>query len=94
MLTRPLHGLLIIFVLASPGCAEKSPMLDSRFGESFSLIKAQQIRNPAAARNADPVAGIDARAGKSAYDEYQKSYNAPAAPQNVLSIGVGGKGGR
>jgi hypothetical protein len=72
------------------GCVQRTPYLDSHFGESVTLLKAQQVLNPEAARNTDPVAGIDGKAGKSAYDEYQKSYRTPEPLPNAFTIGVGG----
>jgi hypothetical protein len=76
-------------VLLAAGCVQRAPVLDSQFGVAVTLLKAQQILNPEASRNADPVAGMDGKAAKSAYDEYQKSYRVPAPQQNVFTIGIG-----
>lgn len=81
---------LLATLLTTTGCTSLTPNLDQHFGEGLSLIKAQQIRNPQAARNADPVDGIDGKAAKSAYDEYQKSYKTPVPPSNSFTIGIGG----
>jgi hypothetical protein len=59
-------------------------------GQSLSLIKAQQILNPEASRNTDPVPGMDGRAAKSGYDLYQKSFKTPEPQSNAFTIGVGG----
>ncbi|MDB5764986.1 MAG: hypothetical protein JWQ21_3981 [Herminiimonas sp.] len=85
--TTLLCGLMIL----GTGCVQQSPVLDSHFGQSVSLIKAQQVLNPEASRNADPVAGIDSKAAKSAYDQYQKSYRSPEPQPNVFTIGIGGR---
>lgn len=79
-----------LLLLAVAGCASQSPNLDSHFGEAVNLVKAQQMINPDAWRNADPVTGIDGKAGKSAYDQYQKSYRTPEPPTNAFTIGIGG----
>ena len=75
-------------LLAVSGCVSTTPNLDSQFGKSVNLIKAQQTINPEASRNTNPVTGIDGKAAKSGYDEYQKSYKAPE-PLTPLSISIG-----
>jgi predicted component of type VI protein secretion system len=79
-----------VLLLAIAGCVSKAPNLDRHFGEAVSLVKAQQTLNPDASRNNDPVKGMDGKAAKSAYDEYQNSYKAPQPQQNVFAIGLGG----
>ena len=78
------------------GCAvSTTPETDARFGQSFNLIKAQQTLNPDASRNTDPVAGIDGKAAKGAYDNYRDSFRKPPAEAaNVLTIGGGLAGGK
>jgi len=76
-------------VVLISGCVQRSPRLDTHFGTAVPVIKAQQILRPGTATDADPGVGVDGKAAKSGYDEYQKSYSAPAAPANVFSIGVG-----
>jgi hypothetical protein len=73
------------------GCVSRTPYLDSHFGESVNLLKAQQTLNPQAALNTNPVTGMDGRAASSAYDQYQKSYKAPEPLSNSLTIGIGGR---
>ncbi len=86
----PCAALLSLLLLA--GCAATTtPVLDSHFGESVALLKAQQIMYPDAYRNMDPVSGIDGKAGASAYQRYQKSFAAPEPQPNVFTIGVGGR---
>lgn len=78
-------------LLASTGCTSTTPNFDQHFGQGMGLIKVQQILNPQAARNTDPVSGIDGQAAKSAYDGYQKSYKIPVPPTNSFAIGIGGR---
>ena len=81
---------VLISLLA--GCAATTtPVLDSHFGESVTLLKAQQIMYPDAYRNMDPVSGMDGKSGASAYQRYQKSFSAPEPQTNVFAIGVGGR---
>ncbi|MCC7695942.1 hypothetical protein [Janthinobacterium sp. EB271-G4-7A] len=80
-----------LFCLLTGCAATTTPVLDSHFGESVALLKAQQIMYPDAYRNANPVSGIDGKAGVSAYQRYQKSFAAPEPQPNVFTIGVGGR---
>jgi hypothetical protein len=79
-----------VLLLAIAGCVSRTPNLDRHFGEAVSLVKAQQTLNPEASRNTDAVKGMDGKAAKSAYDEYQKSYRVPEPQPNVFSIGISG----
>jgi hypothetical protein len=84
--------LLSVAVIALAACASPTPNLDSRFGEAVNSAKADQIVNPDASQNTDPVAGVDGKAAKAAVDRYHESYkNPPATP--VFTIGVGGSSG-
>lgn len=85
-------------IVSLAGCvATTTPETDSRFGESMSLIKAQQTLNPAASNNTDPVMGIDGRAAKGAMDRYRKSFSEEpkegASPSQQFNIGGGQSGG-
>lgn len=71
------------------GCVAQTPQLDAHFGEAVNAAKAQQILNPDASRNRDPVTGIDGPAANAAIDRYHKSYENPPPPVNVFNIGVG-----
>ena len=78
-------------LLTCAACSTPTPQIDSRFGQAVYLLTAQQVLHPDAAANTNPAAGIDGVAGKSAYDEYQKSFRVPTPPSNAFTIGVGGK---
>jgi len=81
--------LFAALAIALGGCASHTPNLDSRFGEAVNSAKADQIVNPDASQNTDPVAGVDGKAAKAAVDRYHESFkNPPATP--VFTIGVGG----
>jgi hypothetical protein len=54
-------------------CASTTPNWDARFGIDTRMVLAQQIMNPGAARNADPVSGMDSRSARAAYERYQKA---------------------
>ncbi len=76
-----------ILTLGGCGSISTTPEVDARFGESLSIITAQQTINPDAARNTDPVAGIDGKAAKGAYDNYRDSFRQPPAEgMNVMPV--------
>lgn len=85
-----LHPCLCGLTLLASGCAMLPDGQEPPMGATVSLTMAQQVMNPAAGTNSDPVSGVDGQAAKSSYDAYQKSYRAPQPQQNVFTIGVGG----
>lgn len=70
------------------GCVHTTPDWDLRFGDATRIALAQQISQPEAARNADPVAGMDGRAARAAFERYQKSFSSPAPQTTAFTIGV------
>lgn len=87
-----LAGLSASVLLA--GCVAPAPVLDSKFGEAFNTIKAQQTLNPDASMNKTPAVGLDGKAADAAIDKYHTSFEAPPAAVNTFTIGVGsGSGG-
>lgn len=82
-------GLLAVAMLA--GCADTTPNLDAKFGDAVNAAKAQQIINPDAPKNTDPVAGLDGKAANSVIDRYHKGYESPtAAPAGSVGAISGG----
>lgn len=77
-----------ISVALLAACAATTPRWDAHFGDATRIALAQQIIAPAAARNADPVAGIDGRAAAQAQLRYQKSFAEPAQSSGD-TIGAG-----
>ncbi len=71
------------------GCVHTTPDWDGHFGDTTRLLLAQQVARPQAARNADPVAGMDGRAARGSYERYQKTSSEPAAATAPLIIGSG-----
>ena len=70
------------------GCASQSSQLDRQFGSAVQATTRQQILNPDAPTTT-LVSGLDGKAGKSAYDNYLKSFKDPVPQTGALSIGVG-----
>lgn len=75
------------------GCAEAPTRTDQMFGDAVRAATASQIIDPDASRNLTPPAGMEGAAAKSTIDRYQKSFEAPPAPVNVFTIGMGGASG-
>jgi hypothetical protein len=71
------------------GCVNPTPKLDDNFGKAVNAAKAQQIINPDASLNTDPVAGVDGQAADAAMNRYHRSFVQPAITPNVFNIGVG-----
>lgn len=71
-------------------CADTTPQWDRRFGQAARVTLAQQVLHPEAARNADPVAGIDGRAANAAFGRYEKSFSEPKPQPASFTIGVSG----
>lgn len=84
------RAILLGIALSSAGCAMPPNMPEPPMGASISLTMAQQVMNPAAGTNRDPVSGQGGQTAKSGYDAYQKTYRAPMPQPNVFTIGVGG----
>lgn len=79
-------------VLAAAGCAAPTTALDVQLGQALTSARAAQVVDPdAPSRSRAPLRG-DGQASKSAIDRYQKSFDAPPAPVNVLNIGIGAGG--
>lgn len=78
-------------LLSFVGCAPLTPNLDSRFGDSVNVIKAQQTINPEASANT-AIVTLDGRTAHEIIGRYNKSYSAPTPQPNVFTIGIGGGG--
>jgi hypothetical protein len=62
------------------------------FGNSFRQAKANQVLNPEAAKNMEPVTGFYGIAAQAVVETYQKDFEKPAPPTPfVLSIDSMGK---
>lgn len=82
---------LLVAQCLSACVATTTPRTDAQLGETVNVLKAQQILNPEASRNTDPVKGVDGKAAKAAQDSYHESFRQPAgAGNNAAAVfGVG-----
>jgi hypothetical protein len=84
--------LSMLMITGLVGCVSPSPVLDDNFGNAVNAAKAQQIINPDASLNTDPVAGVDGQAADAAMNRYHRSFVQPAITPNIFTIGVGSSG--
>lgn len=70
-LSLPRSLSLLALAATLTACAETTPRWDSTFGNSVRSTFAAQVINPAAVRNANPVAGIDGRAALATQQKYE-----------------------
>ena len=80
--------LSILLAGALSACAGTTPHWDSRFGLATRLAMRQQVADPAASRNADPVAGMDGRSARAAYERYQKAAGESPSSPSLMNGGA------
>ncbi len=63
--------------------------LQMDFGTSYKLSKFNQILDPTAEKNLEPVTGFDGEAARATMDRYQKGFERPAPPPTyMLTVGA------
>jgi hypothetical protein len=86
------------------GCAETNPFerdyfatgpsrLEKDFGTSFKLHKVNQIADPDAEKNLEPVTGFDGKAAQATLEKYREGFEKPAPPIPYV-LGFGSMGSR
>jgi len=72
------------------GCTGPS-RLEKDFGNSVNLAISNQILDPEAGKNIEPVSGLDGEAAQATLEKYRKDFEKPPAPvPYMLTIGTGG----
>ena len=85
-----LIGLAGVFLI-SVGCVGPS-RLAMDYGTSYKLAKFNQVLNPAAEKNLEPVSGLDGGAAQATIGKYRKGFEEKtSAPTYVFSLSTGGK---
>ena len=54
--------------------AERMDYIDANWGKSFETAKNNQILNPQAAKNLEPVEGLDGKAAENIINKYEESF--------------------
>ena len=58
-------------------------MLDQNWGKSYETAKYNQILNPEASKNLDPVLGLDGQAAESNVEKYRDSFKETSRHETV-----------
>lgn len=84
--------MMIVICMATVACliASCAPTrVEMDYGTSHQLQKYNQILNPEAEKNMDPVVGLSAQAAQNAVDKYQKGFEPGAKTSTTYQINVG-----
>jgi hypothetical protein len=89
----------IIALAICLGCAgkpaQRETMLDKHWGSSFESAKYNQLLNPDAGKNLDPVVGLDGPAAQQTMERYQENFKAkPSKKVYNINLGTIGGGGQ
>jgi hypothetical protein len=70
------------------GCTAGPSRLEADYGTSYNLAKSQQMLNPAAEKNLEPVYGFNGRAAEATIARYREMFEKPPpAPTYVIPVG-------
>ena len=82
--------LMVIGLIAASsifsGCAQRETMLDRNWGKSYESAKFNQILNPEAGKNLEPVVGLDGKAAKTALESYRKQFGQAEETTYTFSV--------
>lgn len=82
-------GFLPVFLILQ-NCAGPG-RLETDFGTSSKLMKVNQVWDPEAEKNIEPVTGFDGKAAQANIEKFRKDFEKPAPPTPyTLSIGISG----
>jgi hypothetical protein len=82
------HSALCLLAVSASlsGCSSTTPQSDRMFGHAVRAALASQTLDPNAARNSDPVYGMDGRSALAAQQQYTLGFSKPAqAPAPMTS---------
>lgn len=86
----PYFALLLPSFLSA--CVNETPLLDAQWGHSLSHSQAQQTAYPEHQHITRPPIETDALTTRLGLERYQKSFENPPPPANVLNLGMGTSG--
>ena len=87
MLSRP--SIIIAFsitLLLFAGCSTQST-LDTNWGSSFEAAEANQIANPEASENLDPIVGLDGQLAEQNMESYRQGSKGEQSTTYNLRLG-------
>ncbi len=81
--------LLAIFLISA--CAQPT-RLDKNYGRSFKQARLNQILDPEAGKNLEPMTGLDGKAAQASIEKYRRAFESPhETAQPLVQIGTQGK---
>jgi len=97
MLYRLISFILIITAFSMfcgcTGSFQKGTALDNNWGRSYEMARSQQILNPEAGKNLDPVEDLDGDAAMRSLEHYRKAFEQSekesAYSINLTPVGTG-----
>ncbi len=90
-LHHALRGVAGLFLLTGVGCTSAPATLGPDYGAAYGLAVHNQILNPEAGANLQPVSGLDGQGATKVMDKYRKSFEKPEPPPSLVpSIVVSG----
>ena len=95
IIMRTLHHVLLgvagLFLLTGVGCTSAPTTLGPDYGAAYGLAVHNQILNPEAGTNLQPVSGLDGQGATKVMEKYRKSFEEPTTPPQIVpSIVVSG----
>lgn len=82
---------LLLALAATLAACKTTPHWDRSFGKSVRATFAAQVAQPAAVRNADPVAGTDGHSARAAHREYERANSENTSAPAPMMDGGGAK---
>lgn len=80
-------GFSIVAVGLAVGCTSRPTMLGPDAGLAYSTARDNQILNPDAGKNLEPVQGLaDGKAAKSTMERYRASFENPGDYRSTVSV--------
>ena len=84
---------LVIAVAFLGGCGTQMSRLEMDYGTSHKLAKFNQVLDPAAEKNLEPVYGLNGQVAEKVIEKYRKGFDRPTQAPTYM-INVGGIGGQ
>lgn len=91
MCYRIYHSALCLVAVSATlsGCASTTPQADRMFGHAVRTALAAQTLDPNAARNSDPVYGMDGHTALAAQQQYTQTFAKPAPAPAPMTSKIG-----
>ncbi|MDD4196790.1 MAG: hypothetical protein PHT96_10350 [Syntrophorhabdaceae bacterium] len=84
---------IVLMAIFLAGCSTTG-RVEMDYGTSYKLAKFNQVLNPDAEKDLEPVAELDGEAAQKVVETYLKSFEKPAPPPPSVLLGVSGGGTR